>query len=80
MTSVSDNAFEEVSRLHEILVIVRESADLITVAVKAEAKQQHENRTNDPPPLLQDLLNLETAFGWARSVFEDGIHQLRALR
>jgi len=80
LTSVSDNVFDEVNRLHEVLVIVRENTVLIAAAVKAEAKQQRENRTGHPPPLLQDLWNLEKAFGWARSVFDDAIRELHALR
>lgn len=80
LTSVSDNVFDQVHRLHEVLVIVRENTALIRAAVEAEVKQREKQRTDGPPPLIQDLWNLEKAFSWARSVFDDGIRQLHSLR
>lgn len=80
MTSVSDNVFDQVDRLLQVLVIVRENSPLIAAAVKAEAKQQRDNRTDRPPPLLQDLWNLEKALGWVRSMFDDAIRELHSLR
>jgi hypothetical protein len=79
-TSVSDNVFDRVNRLLEVLVIVRENTALIRAAIEAEVKQQEKLRTDGPPPLIQDLWNLEKAFSWARSVFDDGIRELHSLR
>jgi hypothetical protein len=80
ITSLSDNVFDQVNGLHEVLVIVRENTALIAAAVKAEAKRQREHQTARPPPLLQDLCNLESALGWARSLFDDAIRELHSLR
>lgn len=80
VTSVSNNVFDEVNRLLQVLVIVRENTALIATAVKAEASQQREKRTDHPPPLLQDLWNLEKALGWARSMFDDAIREVHSLR
>lgn len=79
-TSVSDNVFNRIERLLEVMAIVRENTPLIRAAIEAEAKQQERQRTDAPSPLIKDLRNLENAFFWARSVFDEAIHDLHSLR
>lgn len=80
LTSVSDNVFDKVHRLLDVLIVVRENTALIRAAIEAEVKQHEKQRTNGPPLLIQDLWNLEKAFSWARSVFDDGIREIHSLR